>query len=306
MSYAVASSPDPTHRLSLADCVQLACLLEATAPKPGNVHRGADFLDLTYPDLLLAGQAIAPILAATKPSHVGRTILQAVTASRHMVNTNANLGIVSLLAPLCAVPRNLELQVAIGDVLRQLQPIDAEQVYAAIRLARPGGMGSQPRMTSTVPRRRIYSTQCELLRRTTATPGNMPKTLAMFLKLWCRCCKRIFNATPRSPPSHTHLWSCLRAGQIRSSRGNAARKSLSKRATERAKSSRAVERSNDVERGNDKETADEQWHEELTEFDFWLHFAGQRRNPGTTADLICAGLFVGLRDGWLGPPFVWR
>ncbi len=32
------------------------CLLEATAPKPGNVHRGADFEDLTYVDFLLAAQ----------------------------------------------------------------------------------------------------------------------------------------------------------------------------------------------------------------------------------------------------------
>ena len=37
----------------------LACLLEATAPKPGNVHRGADFADVTYPEFVVSGFAIS-------------------------------------------------------------------------------------------------------------------------------------------------------------------------------------------------------------------------------------------------------
>jgi triphosphoribosyl-dephospho-CoA synthase len=42
----------------------------------------------------------------------------------------------------------------------------------------------------------------------------------------------------------------------------------------------------------------------LADFDFWLRSDGHRRNPGTTADLIAAALFVLLRDGRLPPP--WR
>ena len=38
----------------------LACLLEAMASKPGNVHRGADFEDLTFADLALSAVAIGP------------------------------------------------------------------------------------------------------------------------------------------------------------------------------------------------------------------------------------------------------
>jgi len=41
-----------------------------------------------------------------------------------------------------------------------------------------------------------------------------------------------------------------------------------------------------------------------TEFDGWLREAGNRRNPGTTADLIAAVLFAGFRDRLLAePPF---
>jgi triphosphoribosyl-dephospho-CoA synthase len=49
---------------------------------------------------------------------------------------------------------------------------------------------------------------------------------------------------------------------------------------------------------------DETYYEALADFDFWLRSDGHRRNPGTTADLIAAALFAGLRDGLLPPP--WR
>ena len=37
-----------TSPLSIGQCASLACLLEATAPKVGNVHRGTDFENLTF------------------------------------------------------------------------------------------------------------------------------------------------------------------------------------------------------------------------------------------------------------------
>jgi triphosphoribosyl-dephospho-CoA synthase len=43
----------------------------------------------------------------------------------------------------------------------------------------------------------------------------------------------------------------------------------------------------------------EAYQEQLADLDFWLRTDGHRRNPGTTADLIAAGLFVALRDGLL-------
>ena len=39
---------------------------------------------------------------------------------------------------------------------------------------------------------------------------------------------------------------------------------------------------------------------EMCELDFWLRSDGHRRNPGTTADLIAAGIFVAL---WMGVRF---
>ena len=48
--------------LTIGRIVELACLLEVTASKPGNVHRGADFEDVTFLDFATSavwmGQAI--------------------------------------------------------------------------------------------------------------------------------------------------------------------------------------------------------------------------------------------------------
>jgi triphosphoribosyl-dephospho-CoA synthase len=41
---------------------------------------------------------------------------------------------------------------------------------------------------------------------------------------------------------------------------------------------------------------DENYERGLAELDFWLRSDGRRRNPGTTADLLAAGLFVVLRE----------
>ena len=45
------------------------------------------------------------------------------------------------------------------------------------------------------------------------------------------------------------------------------------------------------------------YEQALSDLDFWLRSDHHRRNPGTTADLIAAGLFAALRDGLLHPPF---
>ncbi|MFC1759755.1 triphosphoribosyl-dephospho-CoA synthase [Planctomycetota bacterium] len=47
----------------------------------------------------------------------------------------------------------------------------------------------------------------------------------------------------------------------------------------------------------------ETYNAALADLDFWLRSDGNRRNPGTTADLIAAGLFVALLEELITPPF---
>src|SRR3954469_4894619 len=98
-------TPDPlTSPLSIGQCATLACSLEATAPKVGNVHRGADFEDLTFTDLVISGIAIGPAMESAAGLGVGRAVLGAGKATRALCSTNSKPGIALLIAPLAAVP----------------------------------------------------------------------------------------------------------------------------------------------------------------------------------------------------------
>lgn len=126
----------------VAAIVQLACLLEASAPKPGNVSPTARFHDATYEDYLASAVAIGPAFAAARP--LGATIRAAVEATTRWVPTNTNLGLILLLAPLAhAAVRSgrRPLRAKLAAVLAETTVADAREAYAAIRLAAPGGLG---------------------------------------------------------------------------------------------------------------------------------------------------------------------
>lgn len=126
---------------------QLACLLEASAPKPGNVSPGRHFADARYEDFLASAAAIGRPLAGADAHSVGATVRLAVEATSRWTRSNTNLGIVLLLTPIArAALRPLtsgttRLRAAVADVLDATTVEDARDVYAAIRLASPGGLG---------------------------------------------------------------------------------------------------------------------------------------------------------------------
>jgi len=156
-------SPD-----SVATAAQLACLLEASAPKPGNVSPGRPFHDTCYEDFLASAAAIGPAMALAGQRPIGPTVLAAVEATARWAPSNTNLGIILLFAPIArtaiemartassdtgtppfapagaAAARSISiaaLRDGIDTVLAAATIADARAVYAAIRLARPGGLG---------------------------------------------------------------------------------------------------------------------------------------------------------------------
>ena len=120
---------------------QLACVLEASAEKPGNITPSHDFGDTSYEDMLRSGLALGPELGRAGERGVGETVLAAVRSSRGVAGANTNLGIALLLAPLaCAALGDGPLRERLGHVLRALTVDDARDAYAAIRLAGAGGL----------------------------------------------------------------------------------------------------------------------------------------------------------------------
>ncbi len=132
----------PFSRQAVARAAQMACVREVCAPKPGNVNRFHDFVDTRFEDFLLSAIAIGPAMLAADRHGVGQIIWQAVRDTRQLVRSNTNLGIVLLLAPLAKACRSSgDVRENLKRILATLTMEDARHAYAAIRMAQPGGMG---------------------------------------------------------------------------------------------------------------------------------------------------------------------
>jgi triphosphoribosyl-dephospho-CoA synthase len=273
--------------LSVGQCATLACLLEAAAPKPGNVHPGADFPDMAFADFLASAVAIGPAIeAAAQGQPVGRCISSAVAATRHAVGCNTNLGSILLIAPLAAVPRDIPLARGVAAVLARLDPDDAEHVYQAIRLARPGGLGRADRhdVEHAPPENLLdamrHAADRDLVARQYAE--GYPQVLGEAVP-WLRGeldqGRTIDEAIVRT---QLRLMSRHPDSLIARKRGLAVARESAARAA--AVLDRAAQ-------------GESHYRRALAELDAWLRADGTGRNPGTTADLIAAALFALLRDG---------
>jgi triphosphoribosyl-dephospho-CoA synthase len=140
MSEVSLRASDSAHVARLA---QLACILEASAPKPGNVSPGRPFQDLRYEDFVASAIAIGGAFEDIGTRPLGETVRRAIESTLEWAPSNTNLGIVLLLAPLAraAIDPITFLQAGVCEVLNGTTVDDAREVYKAIRLARPGGLG---------------------------------------------------------------------------------------------------------------------------------------------------------------------
>ena len=281
----------PISTLTIGQCATLACLLEATAPKVGNVHRGADFHDLMFTDFAVAGVAIGPAMETAVANGVGRTVLSAVEATRGLVATNVNLGIAMLLAPLATVPRDQDLAPGVKQVLANLTADDSRLVYEAIRLAQPGGLGQVKEMdvADQPPANVLDAMQAaaerDLIARQYVTDFELVLNVA--LPGIMRGRSRGWSLTTSILHIHLELLASHFDSLI-----------VRKCGEETAKRVAAIAQMV-LDAG---EPDDDNYQAAMTDFDFWLRSDGNRRNPGTTADLIAAALFAGLRDGRIAPP----
>ncbi len=278
--------------ISVGTCATLACLWEATAPKPGNVYRGADFEDLTYADFLTSAAVIGPILERAADEGVGPTVRAAVEATRAAVSTNTNLGMLLLLTPMAAVRRELSLADGIDDVLANLTPQDTQEVYAAICLAQPGGLGevdtadvhdAPPAEISLIEAMQMAAHRDLVAQQYV---DGFQQVFAMADRIEC-CCHEGLPLGEAIVHGYLQLLAEVPDSLI-------ARKCGPELASEASDRAAAV-----LDTG---EPGSSDYQAATAEFDFWLRGDGHRRNPGTSADLVAAGLFVLARDQRLDWP----
>jgi triphosphoribosyl-dephospho-CoA synthase len=266
----------------------IACSWEATAPKPGNVYPGADFDDVTYEDFKLSAVVIGPILERTLEVGVGRTVLDAIRATKQTVGTNTNLGTLLLLAPLAAVPDGVPFQAGIERVLSELTFDDTRFVYDAIRASAAGGLGTAreadvfddvPPNLHLVDAMRLAADVDLVARQYT---NNFADVLSGTAEWIAEGLSRKWPLTDAIV--HAHLRQLSIHGDSLIIRK--CRKPISDEARDRA--------AQVIGAGL---PGDEGYERAVAEYDRWLRADGHRRNPGTSADLIAAGLFVLLREG---------
>ncbi len=199
---------------------------------------------------------------------------------------NTNLGTILLLAPLARVPRSRPLAAGVAEVLAGLAADDARDIYQAIRLAEPGGMGRAERYDlCDDPPPSLLDAMREAAERDMVA-RQYAEDFAGVLEVVLPWLLEEVSAGLPLPQAIVHLQMRLMA---RFPDSLIARKCGPEVVRQSAAWAGSVLQSG--------APGDENYHAALADFDFWLRSDGHRRNPGTTADLIAAGLFAALRDG---------
>ena len=133
-------------RNAIEAAVMASFVGELKALKPGNVSTYADGHDMTVRDFLVSAEVSVPLLCQEAGS-LGQRILSSAKATRDAVDCNTNLGMLLLFAPIVMAAESDfnnvdELHHNLESTLSSLTQTDANEVYEAIRVANPGGLGS--------------------------------------------------------------------------------------------------------------------------------------------------------------------
>jgi len=267
--------------------VALACLWEATARKLGNVHPGASFVDMEYFDFVKSALALEDAWKRPSP-HLGERIHQGVEATKSAVGKNTNLGIVLLLAPLldCRESR-----------LQETTLEDARELYNAIRLASPGGMGKSKTQD-------LHAEPTVTLLEAMALAADRD----MIARQYANGFADVLDFGVPAFLEGIECHGCIEAAVIDCQLQWLAEfpDSLIARKNGPELAVGVQQRAAEVKSLGGLKTAEGIAAGVALDCDLRQH--GHRLNPGTTADLVTACLFVALREGMVDTtlPFSWN
>ena len=267
-----------------------ACVWEVLARKVGNVRPGCGFHDLNYLDFIHSAGAL--VQALTEVDGIGETILRAVQLRREVTPSNTNLGIILLVVPLAKSETREQLEV----LLASLTVCDAKHAFEAIRLASAGGLGDVAEQsvaeepTVTLLEAMRLAADRDMIAKQYSTgfadvcDFGVPKLLEGFGKY----------ESVEAAIIHCQLhWLAEFPDSL------IARKNGVPTALEVQTRARGILTDNGLSSPSDRAGG--------LRFDAYLRNDGNRLNPGTTADLVTACLYIALRDGKLKAtdPFPW-
>jgi triphosphoribosyl-dephospho-CoA synthase len=187
---------------------------------------------------------------------------------------------------LAAVPSGVRLADGIADILARLTREDANLVYEAIRLAHPGGMGRVDNQDVGTPPTLTLLEVMRLAADRDLIARQYADNFSIVLEIGLPYLNSVANF-------EEHWEAAIIGLQLELLSRHA--DSLIMRKCGREIADEASRRARAVLQAAAPGTRNAQ--DELNRFDRWLRTDGNRRNPGTTADLIAASLFAARRDG---------
>ena len=332
MQIRLRSFPDEVMRAA-----QLAGALEVSGwPKPGNVHRVADFADTRFEQFLAGSIALGPAVRRAAKRGVleasgkismeelglGNCIKKAVSDVRSWHRGgNTHLGVSLLFIPLAASAgltfassgkltiRSLRKNVA--KVVRATTTKDTLDVYRAIRLAKPAGLGEleslmAPSLNEKNAESRIAKEGITLfaVMKTSAEWDNIAREwtsdMRITFEIGCPTFIKTYRDTGEvnTATVHTFLTILDRVPDTFIARkvGTRFTKDIRHATKIGLKEARRVSsRASQVLKAGGLLTLNGQ--RELKAFDKELRTAGNELNPGTTADLTASSLLTAILCG---------
>ena len=297
----------------MGSCGVRACLLEASSEKPGNVSPKRGFADTSYGDFLRGSRALGPVLreAALRGFGagvgeislggvgVGFLVKEAVNAVRKSHSGgNTHLGVSMLLVPLAAAAGLCAssgegfagLRLCLKKIVSATTVEDSLDLYDAINMANPGGLGESAldvrdgsskekirRRGLTFIRLMGYSAGRDMVARELSL--GMPVVFGFVVPNLERNLKKTKNQ--KKAITQTFLQTLAKHPDT-----------LIARKTNPKKSRQITETAAKVLEAGGVYT--KKGKAEIKEFDGQLRTQGNKLNPGTTADLITAALYIHL------------
>lgn len=278
---------DEKPSLSIGMCAHLACILEVAAYKPGNVNFVRSQPDMTHVDFLLSAAAIAPVMEQAPFQPIGQTILDSIRATRRVTTANTNLGIVLLLAPLASVPPNLDLRGGLIRALIRTTVDDAKSTFEAIRLAKPGGL-------ETADEQDVWSEPTVSLREAMALAADRDTIAKQYVSDFEQVFEGVEILREEMSRNQSSLNSAITQLFLRL---------LAKYPDSLIARKKGREFAEQISRNAKQALKSGAEQLRTLEYSLFTMGAGGFDNPGTTADLIAACLFVAFRNGMIELPF---
>jgi triphosphoribosyl-dephospho-CoA synthase len=264
--------------------VALACVLEVSAAKPGNITPDHDFSDTTYADMVRSGLALGAVFARRRVLRrtVGELIADAVQATARVADANTNLGIVLLIAPLARAATTREpdemLRSAVRRILAGLDVDDATAAFAAIVGASPGGLGDAAEHDVRAPAGVSLLEAMTAAARRDSIASEYATGYGIVFESGLPLLQHALDAGQGTLEAIVSLHVGLLAAHPDTLIGRKAGEEAARRVSAVARAVRDGAVS-------------------LAEFDASLRADGNRLNPGTTADLVAATLLAALLSG---------